>query len=99
MRVTEKRKKEMSDKGLKKERKVMGLLVYLYSGRCVRRERKGGRRAKATRCCSKVPLLIEREKRRRRRDNGEKRKIKTRSNEMVQKDIFPERERERAREE
>ena len=77
----------------------MGLLVYLYTGRCVRRERKGGRRAKATRCCSKVPLLIEREKRRRRRDNGEKRKMKTRSNEMVQKDIIPEREREREREE
>ena len=66
------------------------------------RERKGRRRAKATRCCSKTPLLREREKRRRRRrrrrrDNGEKRKIKTRSNEMVQKDIFPERERESKR--
>ena len=75
----------------------MGLLVYLYSGRCVRHERKGRRRAKATRCCSKAPLFIEREKRRRRRDNGEKRKMKTRSNEMVQKDIIPERERERER--
>ena len=76
----------------------MGLLVYLYSGRCVRHERKGRRRAKATRCCSKAPWLIEREKRRRGRDNGEKRKMKTRSNEMVQKDIIPERERKRARE-
>ena len=64
----------------------------------MRRGRKRGGRAKATRCCSKVPLLIEREKRRRRRDNGEKRKMKTRSNEMVQKDIIPERERERERE-
>ena len=67
MRVTEKRKKEIGDKGLKKERKkerkVMGLLVYSYSGRCVRHERKGRRREKATRCCSKVPLLREREKR------------------------------------
>ena len=99
MRVTEKRKKEMGDKGLKRERnKSNGFLVYLYTGRCVRRQRKGGRKAKATRCCSKVPLLIEREARRRRRDNGEKRKMKTRSNEMVQKDIIPEREREREQE-
>ena len=100
MRATEKRKKEMGDKGLKRERnKSNGFLVYLYTGRCVRRQRKGGRKAKATRCCSKVPLLIEREKRRRRRDNGEKRKIKTRSNEMVQKDIFPKREREQEKNE
>ena len=70
--MTEKRKKEMGDKGLK-------------------------RRAKATRCCSKVPLLIEREKRRRRRDNGEKRKMKTRSNEMVLKEVIHERKRERER--
>ena len=76
----------------------MGLLVYLYTGRCVRRERKGGRRAKATRCCSKAPLLIEREKRRG-RDNGEKRKMKTRSNELVQKEVIPLREREISREE
>ena len=75
----------------------MGLLVYLYTGRWVRRERKGGRRAKATRCCSKVPLLIEREKRRRRMDNGEKRKMKTRSNELVQKEFIPLREREQER--
>ena len=75
----------------------MGLLVYLYSGRCVRRERKGRRRAKATRCCSKAPLLIEREKRRG-RDNGEKRKMNTRRNEMVQKEVIPLRERERKRE-
>ena len=75
----------------------MGLLVYLYSGRCVRHERKGRRRAKATRCCSKAPLLIEREKRRG-RDNGEKRKMKTRSNELVQKEVIPLREREREQE-
>ena len=41
-------------------------------------------------------MLIEREERRG-RDNGEKRKMKTRSNEMVQKDIIPERERESKR--
>ena len=75
----------------------MGLLVYLYSGRCVRHERKGRRRAKATRCCSKAPLLIEREKRRG-RDNGEKRKMKTRSNELVQEEVIPLREREREQE-
>ena len=72
----------------------MGFLVYLYSGRCVRHERKGRRRAKPTRCCSKAPLLIEREKRRG-RDNGEKRKMKTRRNELVQKEVIPLRERER----
>ena len=76
----------------------MGLLVYLYSGRCVRHERKGRRRAKATRCCSKAPLLREMENIRRRRDNGEKRKMKTRSNELVQEEVIPLREREREQE-
>ena len=64
----------------------------------MRHERKGRKRAKATRCCSKAPLLIEREKRRG-RDNGEKRKMKTRRNELVQKEVIPLRESERAREE
>ena len=73
----------------------MGLLVYLYSGRCVRHERKGRRRAKAIRCCNKAPLLIEREKRRG-RDNGEKRKMRIRSNELMPKGGHSfERERER----
>ena len=63
----------------------------------MRHERKGRRRAKPSRCCSKAPLLIEREKRRG-RDNGEKRKMKTRSNELVQKEVIPLRERERERE-
>ena len=76
----------------------MGFLVYLYSGRCVRHERKGRRRAKPTRCCSKAPLLIEREKRRG-RDNGEKRKMKTRSNERWCRRMSFQREREGAREE
>ena len=42
-------------------------------------------------------MLIEREKRRG-RDNGEKRKMKTRSNELVKKEVIPLREREREQE-